>query len=136
MEFAETACTTDADDSCSWSRPDRCRSFFVREVFVKVFWSVAIGAAAGGLARFYLANFIHQRVGGDFPAGTLVINITGSILLGFIMRIALQTDFISVDVRALLTTGFCGGYTTFSTFSYDTALMIQEREYGRAGFYV
>jgi fluoride exporter len=103
---------------------------------VKVFWSVAIGAAAGGVARYYLANFIQQRAGADFPAGTLVINVTGSILLGFIMRLALQTDFISVDVRALLTTGFCGGYTTFSTFSYETALLIRDREYGRASLYV
>lgn len=103
---------------------------------MKVFWSVAIGAALGGVSRFYLASFIQQRAGADFPAGTLVINITGSFLLGFIMRLALQSDFISIEARALLTTGFCGGYTTFSTFSYETAQLLEDREFGRAGVYV
>jgi fluoride exporter len=103
---------------------------------VKVFWAVALGAAVGGVSRYYLVGFIQQRAGADFPAGTLVINITGSFLLGFIMRMALQADVISPEVRALLTTGFCGGYTTFSTFSYETALMLEDGEYRRAALYI
>src|SRR5437773_6356159 len=103
---------------------------------VKVFWSVAIGAAFGGLSRYYLASFIQQRASPDFPVGTLIVNITGSFLLGVIVRIALQSDLISADARTFLTTGFCGGYTTFSTFSYETAAMIEDREYGRAALYV
>jgi CrcB protein len=103
---------------------------------VKVFWSVAIGAALGGLARYYLAGFIQQRAGADFPAGTLIVNITGSFLLGFVMGMALQTDLISPEVRVLLTTGFCGGYTTFSTFTYETVRLLEDGEYGRASLYV
>ena len=103
---------------------------------MKVFWAVAIGAGVGGLSRFYLAGFIQQRAGADFPAGTLIINITGSFLVGFIMRIALQSDIISAETRTLLTTGFCGGYTTFSTFTYETALMVDDGEYSRAALYV
>lgn len=103
---------------------------------MRVFWSVAIGAAAGGVSRYYLAGFIQQRAGSEFPLGTLVINITGSFLLGFIMRYAVQTDMISGATRALLTTGFCGGYTTFSAFTYETALMMDDGEYGRAALYV
>ena len=103
---------------------------------MKVFWSVALGAPVGGLARFYLTGFIQQRAGEDFPAGTLVINITGSFLLGFIVRYALQSGAVSPEVRALLTTGFCGGYTTFSTFSYETASMLEDGEYSRASFYI
>lgn len=103
---------------------------------MKVFWSVAIGAGLGGLSRYYLASFIQQRAGPDFPAGTLIVNITGSFLLGVIVRIALQSDIISPEVRTLLTTGFCGGYTTFSTFSYETAVMLEDGEYGRAALYV
>jgi CrcB protein len=90
----------------------------------------------GGLARFYLGAFIQQRAGADFPAGTLVINITGSFLLGFIMRYALRSGGVSPEVRALLTTGFCGGYTTFSTFSYETASLLEDGEYARASLYV
>jgi CrcB protein len=97
---------------------------------------VAVGAAAGGLSRYYLTSFIQQRAGSGFPVGTLVINITGSFLLGVIVRIALQSDIISPEVRTLLTTGFCGGYTTFSSFTYETALLLEDGEYGRATLYV
>ena len=103
---------------------------------MRVFWSVAVGAGLGGLARYYLTGVIQQRAGADFPAGTLIVNITGSFLLGFIMRFALQSGAISPEVRALLTTGFCGGYTTFSTFSYETALLLDDGEYPRAGLYI
>ena len=103
---------------------------------MRIFWSVALGAAAGGVSRDHLGGFIQQRAGPDFPLGTFVVNITGSFVLGFIMRYALQTEMFSPATRALLTTGFCGGYTTFSTFSYETALMVQDREYGRVAWYV
>ena len=85
-----------------------------------IWWYVALGSAVGGVARFALATIVQQRVGPDFPAGTLVVNVSGSLLLGFLLRYSLGTVAISPEVRALLTTGFCGGYTTFSTFSYET----------------
>ena len=103
---------------------------------MRVLFSVGVGAALGGVARFLLAGFIQQRSGADFPTGTLVINITGSFVLGFIMRYALQTGAVSAETRAFLTTGFCGGYTTFSSFSYETASMLDDGEYGRAALYV
>lgn len=103
---------------------------------MRMFWSVALGAAIGGVSRFYLTGFIQQRAGLDFPAGTWVINVTGSFLLGLFMRYGLQSVAISVEMRALLTTGFCGGFTTFSTFSYENALMIQDGRYGRVAVYI
>jgi fluoride exporter len=103
---------------------------------MKVFWAVAVGAALGGLSRFYLGSFIQQRTGADFPAGTLIVNITGSFLVGVIMRMALQSDLIGPETRTLLTTGFCGGYTTFSAFSYETVLMLEDGKYWRAAVYV
>ena len=103
---------------------------------MRVFWAVAIGAALGGVSRHYLSVFVQQRAGADFPAGTLVINVTGSFLLGLVMRYALQTDAISPEARSFLATGFCGGYTTFSTFSYETVRLLEDGEYGRAGLYV
>jgi CrcB protein len=102
---------------------------------VRTFWAIAVGAAIGGVARYYLASAIQQRVGATFPWGTLLINVTGSLLLGFIIRYALASPSVSVEMRALLTTGFCGGYTTFSTYSYETATLLEEGQYQRAGVY-
>jgi fluoride exporter len=103
---------------------------------MRLFWSVAVGAALGGLSRHYLGAFIQQRAGVAFPTGTFIINVTCSLALGFIMRYSLQSGVVSAEVRALLTTGFCGGFTTFSTFSYETALLLDDGEYGRAAVYV
>lgn len=103
---------------------------------MRLFWSVAFGAALGGVSRYYMTAFIQQRAGADFPAGTLLVNVTGSFLIGFIMRYALQSDIVSPETRVFLTTGFCGGYTTFSTFSYETLLMVGDGEYKRAALYI
>lgn len=103
---------------------------------MRLFVYVAIGAALGGVARLALSGFVQQRAGADFPAGTLVINLTGSFLLGVLIRYALQSASVSPEMRAMLTTGFCGGYTTFSTFTYETAVLLEDGEYGRAGLYV
>lgn len=103
---------------------------------VRTFWAIAIGAAVGGVSRYYLAASVQQRFGAEFPWGTLLVNVTGSLLLGFIIRYALSTPEMSVEVRALLTTGFCGGYTTFSTFSFETVVLLEEGQYERAGAYV
>jgi CrcB protein len=97
---------------------------------------VGVGSAIGGMARYLLGSFIQQRSGLDFPLGTLLINITGSFLLGFLLRGALSSAAISPERRALLTTGFCGGYTTFSTFSYDSFGLIENGEYRRAILYI
>lgn len=97
---------------------------------------VALGSAAGGAARFLLGTFIQLRFGAGLPVGTLVVNISGAFLLGFIFTLALSTPAISPEMRGLLTTGFCGGYTTFSTFSYDTMMLLEDGEIARASLYV
>lgn len=97
---------------------------------------IGIGSAIGGIARFVLGGLIQQRLAVEFPLGTLIINVTGSFILGFLMRYALATPAISTEMRAMLTTGFCGGYTTFSTFSYETAGLLEEGDYRRATVYV
>ena len=97
---------------------------------------VAAGSAAGGVLRFLLGGIIQRWSGGTFPTGTLLINITGSFLLGFLMRYALASQAVTPELRALLTAGFCGGYTTFSTFSYETAGLIEDGDYHRALLYI
>jgi CrcB protein len=99
-------------------------------------WYVALGSAAGGVARYLLGGWIQQRSGGSFPIQTLLINVTGSFLLGFIQRYALETGAISPEVRTLLTIGFCGGYTTFSTFSFETVRMLEDGDWRHASLYI
>ena len=97
---------------------------------------VAAGGAIGSAVRYLLGAAIQSRAGAGFPLGTLLINITGSLLLGFLLRYALETISITPEMRLFLTTGFCGGYTTFSTFSYETARLIEDGDYTRAAWYV
>lgn len=102
----------------------------------KLVWYVAFGSAVGGVSRLLLSGYIQQRAGEFFPMGTLVINITGSFLLGLLITYALGTPSITPEIRAMLTTGFCGGYTTFSTYSYETATLIEDGRYQRAALYI
>jgi CrcB protein len=98
-------------------------------------WYVMLGSAVGGGSRFLLGSLIQTRAGTAFPLGTLLINVTGSLLLGFIFRYAAGGS-MSPEVRALLTTGFCGGYTTFSTFSWESVRLIEDGDYVRASWYI
>lgn len=95
---------------------------------------IAIGGAVGTLARYGLGG-VAQRYSAFFPYGTLTINVTGSLLLGFLVRYLLATP-ASPELRAALTIGFCGGFTTFSTFSYETAALLESGSVGRALAYM
>ena len=97
---------------------------------------VALGGAAGSVARYVVGLAVQGRSGFDFPVGTLVVNLTGSLFRGFLLRYALETPAITPEVRALLITGLCGGYTTFSTFSYETVALIEDGDWRRAALYV
>lgn len=96
---------------------------------------IAIGGLAGTLARYFLQGWIQHR-SGVFPLGTLVINIAGSLVLGFILRYATGTTVVSPELRAGLTIGLCGAFTTMSTFSYESMALLGDGEYVRAGVYM
>lgn len=101
-----------------------------------VILSVAVGSAVGGVARYLLGAAISERAATAFPTGTLVINLSGCLLIGFLMRLILDTGEFSPAVRALVTTGFCGGFTTFSTFAWETIAAVEEGALRRAVLYV
>ena len=98
--------------------------------------AIGFGSAIGGMTRFLLGSAIQHRAGTGFPLGTFIINVTGSLLVGFLLRYALGTPAVSAELRALLTTGFCGGYTTFSTFSFETAVLLEDGDHRQAALYV
>jgi fluoride exporter len=89
---------------------------------------VALGSAVGGCLRYGLGGFISSRWGTAFPWGTFVINVTGSFVIGAFLTFALQRIDIDPRWRLLVAVGFCGGYTTFSTFAWETAMLLQSRE--------
>jgi len=89
-------------------------------------WVAFVAAGAvGAPARFLLDGMVSDRTAGVFPWGTFVINVTGSFLLGFLTGLGLNHAFPRVP-RIVLGTGFCGAYTTFSTFTYETARLLEE----------
>jgi fluoride exporter len=87
---------------------------------------VMIGGAAGSLTRYVVGNAIVNRVGGRFPLGTVVINITGSFLIGFIMTLLTERLNPHPIWRLLLVVGFLGGYTTFSSFEWETLGLVRD----------
>lgn len=90
---------------------------------------VSTGAAFGGAARYWLTSSLYTIFPLTFPYGTLSVNFIGSLVIGIVMFYFDSNKLISPEVRILLTTGFCGGLTTFSTFSYETVKLMQDAEY-------
>jgi CrcB protein len=97
--------------------------------------AVASGGALGAVARYLASGWVQNLTGGFFPWGTLVVNAVGCALLGFSL-IWLQETLASPEMRDLVTIGFLGSFTTFSTFSYETLAMLRDGEWWRAGGYL
>ena len=86
---------------------------------------VLIGGGTGALARYVSASAIMTRFGGRFPLGTLVINVTGSFLIGFLTTWLTERFQLNPNWRLLLVVGFLGGYTTFSSFEWETYMAVR-----------
>lgn len=93
------------------------------------YFYVIAGAAIGGLLRYVVADVVQRNAKIIFPFGTLTVNILGSFMLGFIIFFLGEREIISPELRLFLTVGICGGFTTFSTFSYETLVLIQEAQF-------
>lgn len=91
---------------------------------------------AGTLARYGLQGLVQERTGPGFPSGTLAVNLIGCFLLGGIAEYALEHLTIPPEWRIGMTVGFFGAFTTFSTFSWETAKMLEDGEWRRAAVYV
>lgn len=95
--------------------------------------AVAVAGGLGAVARLVLDGVTRNLVRVNFPLGTTVINVTGSFLLGLVTGLALANG-LPAEWRAVLGTGFLGGYTTFSTASFETVRLAQQRRYRAAAF--
>jgi CrcB protein len=98
---------------------------------------ITLGGVLGTLARYFLQGWVQQRSGlATFPAGTLAVNLIGSFIVGLVIRLATGSTLISPDLRAGLTIGLCGAFTTMSTFSYESMKLFADGEYWYAGLYM
>jgi len=98
--------------------------------------AISLGAIAGALSRYYLTLWFAQRFGTAFPYGTFFINLTGCFAMGFFVTFALErVAIIPPEVRLMVTTGFLGAYTTFSTYGLETFTLLRERSFPAASLY-
>jgi CrcB protein len=100
------------------------RSFSLTILFI------ALAGAAGTLARFGTERLVQGRL------ATLLVNLVGSLILGFVVHYATRSSVIAPELRAALTIGFCGAFTTMSTFSYESLALLAQGQYGRAALYM
>jgi fluoride exporter len=93
--------------------------------------SIAIGGALGSMARFGFAGLISAATGGTFPFGTMFVNVTGAIVIGFFLTLVGPNGrlLVSVYTRQFVAVGICGGYTTFSTFSWETVSLMRDGQW-------
>ena len=88
-------------------------------------WICAAGALGTG-ARYLISGWVLAVLGAGFPYGTLAVNVLGSFLIGLVMQVGLATPLLSPTLRMTLTTGFIGGFTTYSSFNYETIRLVQD----------
>lgn len=96
---------------------------------------IALGGAVGSVTRYLLGGMLQRTAGLAFPVGTLFVNVTGSFIVGFLLRYFMNVQ-THPFLRGALIVGFCGGFTTFSAFSAETLGFVEGGEYWRAGMYV
>lgn len=97
--------------------------------------AVALGGALGAVARYLLAVRVYSLLGIDFPYGTLGVNVVGSLVLGVIVALVEERGALSPETRALISIGFLGGMTTFSTFVYEGWEFARDGELAKVALY-
>jgi CrcB protein len=109
----------------------------IKDSMENYFW-VAFGGALGTVGRYWLSGVVARLVGETFPWGTLVINVTGSFVIGFFAALTGPDGrvFVGSTTRQFVMVGICGGYTTFSSFSLQTLNLMNDGEWANAGAYI
>ena len=100
-----------------------------------ILFLIALGGAVGSVLRYLIGGAVQRSSASGYPVGTMFVNVAGCFLIGVFVRYLLNMQ-TSAELRALLVVGFCGGFTTFSTFSFETVGLIEGGEYTRAATYI
>lgn len=96
---------------------------------LKQLFFIGIGGGLGSILRYAVQWLLSRNTGIIFPVGTFVVNITGCFLIGLFYAFAARDNMLNMDWRLFLITGLCGGYTTFSSFSYENILLLKQGYY-------
>ena len=97
---------------------------------------VGMGSCVGGIARYLTQLFVQKHYPATIPYGTLTANILGCFIIGIIYALAGRGNILTPEMRLFFATGFCGGYTTFSSFAYENISFLQDAEFFNASIYV
>lgn len=90
---------------------------------------ISIGAVVGACARYLLSNYVARHAFSAFPYGTLIINVTGSMVLGFFLILITERVFLTDRWRLLVAVGFCGSYTTFSSYAFESFALMEQGQW-------
>jgi CrcB protein len=102
---------------------------------LRIILLIGAGGFLGSVARFFTSKYIQQLFPFSFPIGTLFVNILGSLMLGVIYGLLDRGELLSNEMRLFLTVGFCGGFTTFSTFVYENASLLKDGNFVQSALY-
>ncbi len=103
---------------------------------MNIFLAIGIGGGLGALSRHYLNTAVAHWLGTGFPYGIMLVNILGSVVMGLLIGLFAHVGEIPQAWKIFLTTGILGGFTTFSTFSLDSVLLIERGSYAAAALYI
>jgi CrcB protein len=101
-------------------------NWFLDDSFMEKFWLIGLGGFLGANARYLVSGWAAERWGASFPFGTLLVNVTGSLVLGFFLTLANERALIDPRLRLFLAIGFVGAYTTFSTYAFESFAFLGE----------
>lgn len=103
---------------------------------IKEGFIIGAGGAVGSVLRYYSGQFISKNYPSQIPLGTLIVNLLGCLLIGILLGYFAKNQGLSNEWKLLLVTGFCGGYTTFSTFAAENITLIQNQQVSQAILYI
>jgi len=103
---------------------------------IRNFILIGAGSSIGGICRYLTQQFVQKNYPSSIPLGTLSVNIIGCFIIGLIYALSDRGNILSPTMRLLLATGFCGGYTTFSSFAYENIKLLQDGEFFYTGLYI